>query len=170
MKMMSRWLACLCVIPLAGVGCSGNSNSSQTPAQVLQGLEASGDLPTLDITTSLTGTDADGNGVRDDLDKYVAGLADSSAEKKALIQEAQAIQASLVVDLTQQPQLLVVRTNMARAVNCVWTVYPKGEQHEKVALIQELSINTLTRLKAYEAFNSSQNGITQTLLDGSTCN
>jgi hypothetical protein len=50
---------------VACLGCDGKGlGIAQTPVQTLQPLQASGQLPTLDVTSSLAGTDADGNGVR----------------------------------------------------------------------------------------------------------
>ncbi|MEO6923282.1 MAG: hypothetical protein ABI142_05605 [Bryocella sp.] len=123
----------------------------------------------MDTSNSLTGTDANGNGVRDDLDAYIAGLKDSPVQQKALTQLAQAIQATLSVDLTKSTALAAASLNINRGVTCVWQTYT-ADQHAKVQLVQELSINTLTRLNAYEKYNAARNGAVIPSLSGSTCN
>jgi hypothetical protein len=151
-------------------GCSKNNFVAATPAQTFQALQESGTLPTLDVTQTVAGTDANNNGVRDDLDKYIAALPDTPAERNALTQTAQAIQSAMLVDPANAAGTASVSAGINRAVTCVWAVYPKGIQGQKVALIQELSVNTLVRLKAYEAYNASRNGTVVTRPTGNTCN
>ncbi len=154
---------------LAVQGCSGHGSSpgivtpvggaatsTTTPLQTFQALQASGQIPVLDLTTSLTGTDADGNGVRDDLDKYIAGLPDTAAQKKALTQLAQALQTTLTVDTTNSSALAAVSASLFRGDTCVWQQYSSGQQHAKAM--------------AYDNYNAARNGAVVTPPTGTVCN
>jgi hypothetical protein len=179
-EMKNVGLGFVSIVVLALSACSGKSNTTSststttTPsvsvAQALQALQANGTLPTLDTTSSLTGTDANSNGVRDDLDTYIAGLSDSATEKKALTQFAQAIQATMTVDTTNASALATASANLNRGVHCIWIVYPAGQPHIKVVLIEELSANTLARFTAYEKYNTARNGAVLPAISGNTCN
>jgi delta 1-pyrroline-5-carboxylate dehydrogenase len=135
----------------------------------LRSLQASGALPTLDTSTTVAGPDTNSNGVRDDLDKFIAALPDTAAQQKALTQFAQAVQTMMTVDLTSPSAVSAASVANNRAVGCIWQTYPSG-QHKKVLLVQELSVNTLTRLQAYEKYNAARNGAVIPSLAGSTCN
>ena len=154
-------------------GCShgtiGVVNTNQTLGQQLQGLQANGTLPTLDVSSSLTGTDANGNGVRDDIDTYIAALPDTAVQKKALTQMAQALQMMLTVNTTSASALTAASLANNRAVTCVWSVYTSG-QYNKVFTMQEITMDTMVRLKAYELYNAARNGAVVPSLTGSTCN
>ena len=174
---MLNLLGCFAGLALIA-GCSGShptastsaTNSSQTPAQAFQSLQQSGVLPTLDVTNTVQGTDSNGNGVRDDLDAYIASLPDSNTKKKALTQLAAAIQDTMTVNTTNSTALAATSSTLNLAVNCVWYQYGSPQAHEKVMLIEELSVNTMTRLNAYEAYNSARNGSATALASGNTCN
>jgi hypothetical protein len=174
---MRPWLILSSVVLIAALaGCSGSGSSSsttssaQTPAQTFQALQKSGALPTLDVSSTIAGTDANNNGVRDDLDAYIAALGDSTAGKSALTQLAGAIQGTMTVTTTNATAVTTASNTLNRAVNCVWTVYGKQQAHAKVMLMEELSVNTMPRLTAYEAYNSARNGASITLASGNTCN
>lgn len=164
--------ACIGTLGIAGCG-GGSSNvpaaAPATVAQTLQSLQSQGKLPTLDTSATVAGTDSDGNGVRDDLDKYLAALPDTAAQKNALTQLAQAIQASMLVDTTSAAALTATSLALNRADTCVWAVYSAG-QSAKVQAIEELSVNTKTRLVAYEKYNAARHGAVVPSLSGSTCN
>lgn len=169
-------VACLSLLLL--VACSGTAPTIATPTppitglsvpDTLRSLQASGALPTLDTSSTIAGPDTNSNGVRDDLDKFIAALPDTAAQQKALTQFAQAIQTMMTVDLTNPSAVSAASLANNRAVGCIWQSYSSG-QHKKVLLIQEISVNTLTRLQAYEKYNAARNGAVIPSLAGSTCN
>lgn len=151
-------------------GTGGGSSTPQTIQSVLQAGMASGALPTLDVTTSVAGTDADGNGVRDDLDKFVAALPDTATQKKALVQLLSAVQLSLTVDATNATAVAGVANKLNNAVSCTFQVYPGGNTAQNRAfLMEELSVNTMPRIQAYQAYNNARNFTTTTLPTGTVC-
>ncbi len=137
---------------------------------MLQAQVASGVLPTLDITASVTGTDADNNGVRDDIDAVIAKQGDSSVQRAALTQFAQSIQATLTLDVTNQAAVTTVATGMRKAVACLFTQYDATTAGGHVRWLEEISINTMPRLQAYEQFNIAMNNSVTALETGTVCN
>jgi hypothetical protein len=158
------------------VGCSHTSApttaaaAAATPLQTIQALQASGQLPMLDTSTSLTGTDSDQNGVRDDLDTYISGRKDTPVEKKALTQLAAAIQSTLTVDTTNASALAATSLALNRADTCIWQQYKGNNPSLQTHTMEELSINTQVRLVAYEAYNAARNGAAIVSISGNTCN
>jgi hypothetical protein len=146
--------------------CGGNHNAP-TAEQQLQAMEQHGTLPKLDISNSLTGTDADGNGVRDDVDKLISAQPDMPAQRAALTQMAHSIQASLTSDATT---VAATADLMNRAVACVFSQYEASKAAGQIKWIEEISINTLPRLNAYEAFNKAMSGSVTHSAKGVTCN
>jgi hypothetical protein len=157
---------------LSALGCSSKPVpvANTTPSGTIQSLQASGQLPVLDVTTSLTGTDADGDGVRDDLDKYIAALPDSAVQKKALLQLAAGIQATLSVDATSSTALSAASMALNRGDACVWQMYAGASPTLRVHTLEELTINTQPRLVAYEGYNAARTGATVTAPTGTVCN
>lgn len=150
--------------------CGGN-DAPPTVEQQLQAMEQKGTLPKLDVTDSVTGTDSDGNGVRDDLDKIIAAQPDMPAQRAALTQMAKSIQASLASSATDSTAVAATATLMNNAVACVFSQYADATKAQgQVKWIQEISINTLPRLNAYEAFNHAMSGTVTHSATGAVCN
>ena len=149
----------------------GGSKGSQPSAelQALKAMQAAGTLPTLDVGSSVTGTDADGNGVRDDIDKIIAAQTASAAQKSALTQLAQGIQATLTVSVTDPAAVALVADKLNLAVACVWSVNDNAKAPGQVRLLEELTVNTLPRLTAYEQYNYARNGAVIVLPTGVAC-
>jgi hypothetical protein len=167
------------LIALALSGCGKTAGSSgQTPAptpmaltvpQILQQLQAAGQLPTLDVTTTVAGTDSDKNGVRDDIDKFIAALPDTAGQKKALTQMAAAVESTMVVDTTNAVALSTTSMGLNQGTACVFQMYTANAA-AKAYLMEELTVNTPIRLHAYQLYNYARNGSTATMATGSVCN
>jgi hypothetical protein len=154
----------------ASAPAAADPSASATVAEQLATLQQQQKLPTLDVSATVTGTDADANGVRDDIDQLIAAVPDTAIQKKALTQLAQAIQSSLSVDISDSSAVGVVALNLNRADTCVWSVYPSG-QTAKVLMLEELTVNTPTRLGAYEAYNAARDGASVSSIAAATaCN
>lgn len=155
----------LMVMFLTACGSSGGassaaSNTATTQPSVTNAVvaaQASGAIPVLDRSTSLLGTDADGNGVRDDIDAYINSLPDTSAQKAALRQTAAALNAALAVDLTNAVSVNAVSVKTANAAGCNQVVY--GDfAWQQTKLILKYVVNTKERFDAYMKYNQSLSG------------
>lgn len=133
-------------------------------------MVASGALPTLDVTASVTGTDVDNNGVRDDIDTIIAKQTDTSVQRAALTQFAQSIQATLTLDVTNQSAVAAAATGVRKAIACLFTQYDATTAADRLNWLQEITINTLPRLQAYDRFNIAMNNSVAALETGTVCN
>jgi len=166
-------LSCV-VLWLAGCGGGSSAVSSEpSPQQQLANLEASGAIPVLDREPTLAGIDANGNGVRDDIERYIDGKYPDAAQRKAAIQTAHALQTKLLVNLDDSTALDEAATLGVRAVNCRSIVFPgiDGIAHSwrMSSDIEAMTANTKTRLMAYLAYNKARSGTVSTLPEGNTC-
>ena len=87
-------------------------------AEAIKAAEAAGNTPTLNRDATILGPDTDGNGVRDDIDAYIATLPDTAAQKSALKQKSSVLSKAMTVDLTNQTALLDVSRQMGAAAAC----------------------------------------------------
>ncbi len=170
-------------LALTLVGCGGGNTEpppeTSQPADSLGGritaLENSGLLPRLDRSDGLLGSDSDGNGIRDDIDRYIDSLGVQPKNKAAARQLARANQAVMV--LVQAGQLgnamKVKEVNQlgTRAINCLFdrmdSRTPEGWKISRA--LESMTYNTKSRAIAYAKFNQALSGTTWALPDGDTC-
>lgn len=114
---------------------------------------------------SILGTDINSNGIRDDVDQYINSQQATIAQKKSLSQAAIAITDTL----TMTPKThLNVATNLSNASSCLYSQFTANEAHDYVLAMQDLVVNTNTREKAYNLYNTTNiNGIPSP--DGDGC-
>jgi hypothetical protein len=146
---------------LSACGSGGSAPGAQNQPSVAEATitaEKSGAIPVLDRTTSLLGTDADGNGVRDDIDAYINSLPDTPVQKKALRQHAAALNAALVVDLTNQAAVDAVDTQIMNASSCRYSVYSTETARKYGRDLEKYYINTKSRFDVYMKFNQASSG------------
>jgi ABC-type glycerol-3-phosphate transport system substrate-binding protein len=150
------------LVAAACSGCGGSGASAQglTVTQGIDQLVAAGVMPKLDTSTSLLGADADGNGVRDDIDAYIASLPDTPVQKRALTQSAAAINTTLTVDISNKVALDAVGVSLMRAVFCGGNQYKGSSDGLDLHLqnLQKYTINTKSRFSAYQAYNKTRGG------------
>lgn len=152
-----------------GTGASPPPAASPTPAETIRAMESRGELPTLDRTATLTGIDADTDGVRDDLERYIDALPDSDPQKKALRQLAHALDLTLVVDLTNEAALRAAAAELSDSINCAWKVYPPETAPKRVEEVRRYAVNTRQRFEAYEKYNQARSGAVIAIPSGDTC-
>ncbi|GAA4027570.1 hypothetical protein [Actimicrobium antarcticum] len=174
-------LAASACIGLAVAACGGRDDDTTgagattpvTVASPLVQLENSGALPRLDRSASLAGPDANNNGVRDDIDDYINTKFTDPKQRAAVLQDARTMQKAVLVDPTNKEASKAVSLEMMAAVNCVSSRFPDGQGLESAsaigAKIEAITTNTKPRLKAYLAFNKSQDGTAISLPTGDTC-
>ncbi|MHB1677529.1 MAG: hypothetical protein ACYCSS_08320 [Sulfuriferula sp.] len=177
--MSLRYLAIQAIgaaLMLALSGCGGGSGSGSatpsTPASLANAIlqaESSGAVPKLNHDNTVLGPDVNGNGIRDDVDLYIAAQPDTPAQKAALSQMAVALQASMAVDTTNRNALLAVSTKMMNGVACLFSVYNDMVGGQKSDDIEKITVDTMTRLHAYEKFNTAESGTIDTAPTGSGC-
>lgn len=107
-----------------------------------------------DLTPGLKGIDADGNGIRDDIDRFIARhYSATSVMKRAAEQEARAFQGQ--VDATTPEQALLAANEVIRAADCSFKVLPRSTEKEMKFSedmskeIKALTANTKERFEAY---------------------
>ncbi len=155
----------------------GGSSAVQTGTrstsfpQALAAAEASGHLPAQDRDDTIAGTDADGNGIRDDIDRYINTLPDSEREKNALRQKAAALQATLVEDISNAVIRARVSREIMKSTDCITTVYNGSDRkgYKRGSELQKLTVNTPQRLRAYARFNQAMSGSVTKMPEGNNC-
>ena len=138
--------------------CSGEGESDGTPAAKVNPPAATAeDAPQVDnedLTPGLKGTDADANGIRDDIDRFIARhYSVTSMMKKAAEQEARAFQKQ--VDAATPEQALAAANAVSRAADCTFKTLPHATEKdlkfaEDMSIeIKALTANTKERFEAY---------------------
>lgn len=149
-----------------GGGGSGSSADTQEPADTsVAGLNAaytsmvsSGQYPTLDRTTSLIGMDANTNGVRDDIDAWLSKQDVAAAAVNPLLASAQAYQAALTVDVTDQVKTREIATRTTNAMLCLRLKLGTKAADALLATVKAYTFNTSERTTAYLLFDESLSG------------
>lgn len=168
----------------AGTSASGssgaNSAGSGTPsrgggaAPALAGqisvLEQSGGYPKLDRSADIAGPDANGNGVRDDIEAWINSLKLGDAQTRALMQDAQATQRTLLVSLDDKAALQGTGEGLAASSQCGMLQFPEYSDFSKLAgKIEAMTANTRQRAERYMKYNAARSGSSTRSPDGDTC-
>lgn len=143
-------------------------NPSMQPQRTLQ-------MPVPERSSSLRGMDADGNGVRDDIDAFIHSSVTDPARKDAVLQLARSKQE--VMALVESGQLgdpnavKAVKIKGAHAVNCFFDRFDfqAKESWQISNAIQKMAYDTLERARAYLDYNEALNGRSWPLPSGDTC-
>ncbi len=192
---MNRALALtLLAVVLAACG-GGKPASSQMaqqaasqPAQTsapsmkdqLDALEQQGVLPALDRSTDMAGPDANRNGIRDDIDAYIAALPVNDLVKKAARQRARVQQRIAIVDLHDRVALMALADASMAATACMSESAEMGlplEQQSQAGKdgfsitlkLQAITANTPERAERYLAYMGALHGTTTTYPTGKVC-
>ena len=172
----SRWPAWAFGLALAACGGGHKPQPPQppappTPAQQIAQLEQTGQLPKLDRSSDIKGPDADNNGIRDDIDAWIATQPITDVQKKATQQIAKVQQAKLLVDLSDQTSLQGLGEKTAAAVVCMSDSFAPDRQagRDLGNQIEAITANTKERAKQYIAYNRARSGSVTELPSGNTC-
>jgi hypothetical protein len=123
-----------------------------------------------DRSASLKDGDVNADGVRNDLERYIAALPDTAVQKASLRQLAKSIESTLVVDTTNETAMRGAGTELTEAINCVWSKYPADLAPKRVEEIRGLAVNTRERFNAYAKYNQARSGtVVVALPSGSGC-
>lgn len=189
----------LAILALLASACGGGKSSSPSasasapastepvtrPAEPsmkdqLDALEKQGVLPELDRSTDVAGPDADGNGIRDDIDVYIAALPVSDAVKKAARQRARVQQRIATIDLNDRAALMALADASMAATACMSESAEMGlplEQQSQAGKVgfsitlklQAITANTPERAERYLAYMGALHGTTTTYPTGRVC-
>jgi len=182
---ISCWKLLVAAAVLLLSGCSGGSGGSegsgggapattgQTPKEKIATLEASGAIPKLDRSSTISGIDANANGVRDDIEAYITSNYTVAPQKAAAIQTAKAVQATLLVDTTNITAVKEANIKLSKAVHCTYLRFDGSNSSKTPAQvsqeIESMTTNTKERLKAYLNFNKALDGTSWAMPEGDTC-
>jgi hypothetical protein len=152
----------------------GRSDDEPTlSAAEIQALENSGAIPTLSRGTSLLGTDANANGVRDDIDQYLQRNYPGLLEQAAARQIAIALQKAIAVDALDNIEVKNIAIEIALADNCIYHVFDGSNGSKPSAQVSQemesITTNTIERLLSYLSFSQSLDGTSWALPNGDTC-
>lgn len=173
----------LCILGWLATGCNEDINNSDTPSDGSGGGEPTSvaaaleqvdqEIGELDHSTSVSGTDANGDGVRDDIESFIASLPDSEEQRNALRQVSIAIADAMLLGAdgnTDKDTLRASSIEIGRAVKCLWNRYGGGSAaNEQLKLIRQITANTPERFNGYMQFNTSTNGFALQSPEGEVC-
>ncbi|MEO6603933.1 MAG: hypothetical protein ABIQ16_28880 [Polyangiaceae bacterium] len=157
-------------------GAAGNASSEETAEQKIKRLEESGVLPNLDRSTDVRGPDLDANGVRDDIDRFIAAQAYTSAQRAAAEQLARGLESALVLagpGAVTTTAARPISLTVGNAIHCVFSRFdaPRGALSPQAvaATYHKLIANTEPRVRAYLRYDHALEGTVYTLPRGDSC-
>lgn len=169
---------------LAACGGSGGAPASPPPTspplpvleltdkQKVAQLETTGQLPKLDRSVDLQGPDANGNGIRDDIDAIIASSYAGAEQRNAANQYAAALQAVILVDPTNGPAVKALSLRSMRAITCLYVKFGVGQEPLFSTVQEDLmayTTNTKVRLLAYLRYAKALDGSVISQPEGNTC-
>lgn len=170
-------LMAITLVAIHGCGGSGGAGGGEaapkTPAQAVAQLEAQGKIPSsLDRSNTLAGIDADGNGIRDDVDAYIAAKFTPNQQPVAR-QVARAVQGEILVDKADKQAVRNAATKSSRALQCSYYKLPNpADARIRYQIVFDtigVTTNTKPRLLAYLAHSKAMDGTVLVDLTGDTC-
>lgn len=160
-------------------GCRDKNNdeivagSAKSPKEQLIALESSGAIPKLERGNTLLGTDANSNGIRDDIETIITSNYKSNPQRAAAMQMAKAMQKALTVNKANIAEVKVVDREISRSINCIYSKFDDATGSKAPAQVgaelEAITANTKQRLLAYLQFNKALDGTSSALPDGDTC-
>ena len=147
--------------------------AKRSAAEKLADLENRGRIPKLDRSDSLEGPDQDNNGIRDDVDAYIAQHYPEPAQRKAAEQFARAMQEAVTTGSTSVDTARAIDRRSSAAISCIFDRFD-GENGSAypAAVVEKLegvTANTKKRLKSYLAYNKTLNGTALGSSEGDNC-
>ncbi len=152
MKKSIHFCCSLLMFPLL-LGCSGD----------LDGLPAD---PGEAGKKTLEGIDSDNDGVRDDIQRYIAiEYPDSEKIRRVLTDKAKADQA-FILNADDREKVLEANTEQGKAIDCLWYIDPETASTNYKKLKAQV-LNTEERIRAWIKADSQLGGMTFSVpLDG----
>ncbi len=127
----------------------------------------------LDRGLSLAGSDTDKNGIRDDMDEYIAALAKKKGydkkEVNALKQAARAAQGLVMMDLKSRESIDKADDADSRASTCAFKVFRAEDAIKIRRQISNNTFNTWRRSDMLSAYGHVMNGSVISLPEENVC-
>lgn len=178
-KVMGLVIAVSTVLTACGGGGGGSPPTTTTPSattpsatiqETIRTLEISGKLPTLDRSASIVGPDTNANGVRDDVDAYIAAQGYTAPQLKAAQQSAKAQADIFLVDISNQGTLRSSDLSLQKSIKCLYLRFSDPIQAHTVGKnIEKITVNTKVRVEAYIKYQIAMNGKVLASPQGDTC-
>ncbi|MEL4204989.1 Uncharacterised protein [Plesiomonas shigelloides] len=144
---------------------------------IINKLEASRLIPSLERGNSLIGTDSNHNNIRDDIEQYIKEKYPYGEQSKAAEQLAKSLNSIFFAqDNDINKARKIVESNSA-AINCIYMVFINKQNNslesiepaQVVSEIESITFNTKERLLKYIRFNKMLDGTSWSSPDGNTC-
>lgn len=146
----------LVVCGIAGCGSSGESSTTTSTTTVVPGLPPD---PGEAGKATLAGIDSDRDGVRDDIQRYIAITYPNSAKTRAALTQVTKVMQNELLDANNKEKSILHAEESDRAITCL--VYVAGsvstERQLRLALMP-VALNTDARNKAYFAYDDQLGG------------
>ena len=124
----------------------------------------------LSINENVSGIDANSNGIRDDIDRFIESLPVTTEQKNHLSAYAFYIQLTMVITPLTREKSDELAKKKAQAQICAMNALSNRKQgREYIRQIETNSINTYQRKQAYDAYNKSRNGTELRLPSAENC-
>lgn len=162
---MKKLIPVLLLLFLTLSGCSDGRRHGENPSA--DNAASGKDLPVIDnedLTPGLKGIDADGNGIRDDIDLLIANKYSATSMMKQVAElHARALQQSM--EATTREQAKAAGNEIFRASDCAYKFLPNANEEdvkfrERMSTeIEALTANAKERFKAYWKGESLASGM-----------
>ena len=114
--------------------------------------------------------DTDNNGVRDDVDAYIAKQGYTAPQLKAAQQSAKAQADIFLVDISNQGTLRSSDLSLQKSIKCLYLRFSDPIQAHTVGKnIEKITVNTKVRVEAYIKYQIAMNGKVLASPQGDTC-
>lgn len=164
---LSTFGLCACLLAACG---GEDPPANATPAHTVGDLERQGQLPALDRSASLAGPDADGNGIRDDIDAWIASRQATPARQAALVQLARAYQAAVTSGSQNAAAAQDMAARSGQAISCILARSgSETEGMQAVSALRKMTANTRERVHAYLAYARALDGAVMAVSDKDGC-
>ncbi len=146
-------------------------STEPTLSDKIKVLENSGVIPKLDRSSDIKGPDQNLNGVRDDIDAWIAALSITEKQKRAATQDAVALQRTLIIDLKDKTAMNASGDELAASTACLSNVFMPDykESYKLSGKIEAMTANTKARAYRYIEYNRAASGSSTREPTGDTC-
>jgi len=171
---MNKFIVVFSLLIIAGCGDSGDDpvrvSSIQTTEDLTNALEGNGSRPDLDQSATAAGTDANDDGIRDDIKNFIDNMVATPSQRSALTDIAKIMQEIQVASELNEVTALDFSNRLLRPVVCLADEYNNpSNASQALAKIEAFTANTRTRAEKYHLYNQLRDGAVTRLPQTITC-